>query len=176
MARMSACATDDGVHGKGKVRPRRHVTTTASISAPQTTEAMKAGKTGTKGAVGKQENALRLDMLPHSDLEGGERGDDPPRRFPDEMLFVRVDGRGLDGDGAYTDKVLRINFDSTAGSQEGIRLVRKGKVPVVLRRTPFLTSMVAKWDLNYLVRVQSMNGLAYDLYTSLPIDARSAQK
>ena len=54
--------------------------------------------------------------------------------------------------------------------------MRKGKVPVVLRRTPFLTSMVAKWDINYLVRVQSMNGLAYDLYTSLPIDARSAQK
>ena len=38
------------------------------------------------------------------------------------------------------------------GWQEAVKIVRKGKVPVVLRRTPFLTSMVAKWDLNYLVR------------------------
>ena len=36
-----------------------------------------------------------------------------------------------------------------------IKIVRKGKVPVVLRRTPFLTSMVAKWDLNYLVRARA---------------------
>ena len=153
---MAGTDADGGVHGKGKVRARRRVA--HGGGGPQragVAEEEEAGGRGAKSAAAAGANALRLDMLPHSDLEGGERADDPPRRFPDEMLFVRVDGRGPDGGGAYTDKVLRINFDTPAGSQEAIKIVRKGKVPVVLRRTPFLTSMVAKWDLNYLVRARA---------------------
>ena len=152
-----------GLRGKGKVRERRrpsgmmttdarevrrgngHATTTSSSDNATMSTSHSPARL-------KQQPALRLDMLPHSDLEGGEKGDDPPRRFPDDVLFTHVDAKGADGDGQYSDKVLRINFESPVGAQDGMRIVRKGKVPVVMRRTPFLTSLVAKWDFNHMVR------------------------
>ena len=157
-----AVVSEGGLRGKGKVRERRRASGMMAdarearrgnghATAMSPSDDDKTRTTHTPVRL-KQQPALRLDMLPHSDLEGGEKGDDPPRRFPDDVLFTHVDAKCADGDGQYSDKVLRINFDSPVGAQDGMRIVRKGKVPVVMRRTPFLTSLVAKWDFNHMVR------------------------
>ena len=155
--------------GKGKVRARKKQLGTANTSAT----AADGERKKDVPSKSSPSSVLRLDMLPHSHLEGGEMSSDPPRRFPDEVLFdhvERIEDKKKKKNGQsktnkinsngykhlerllmYSDTVLRINWDTPAGAQEGMSIIRKGEVPVVLRRTPFLTSLVAKWDLDHLV-------------------------